>query len=157
MREELVAWAEDCVVRGPVELPEGRMSDAVNATDLLHVSPARLQALDDGRVVELAELELERRDLHLVLARGREGDPARRLRTVREAVVMTIGPFTVQGHLHRAPNAAPLAALQTWARFIPVTEATFTVGGGAPEQADVLLVNRERIGRTDPLDILPAG
>lgn len=158
MREELVAWAEDCVVRGPAELPDGRLSDVVNAMDLLHLAPARLEALDDGRVVELDELDLERRDIHFVLARGREGDPTRKLRTVREPVTLEVGPFVVHGHLHRSPSAPALASVTVMAaRFVPVTEATWSLGtDGTPARADVLLVNRELIARTNPLDRLPA-
>lgn len=158
MREELIAWAEDCVVRGPAELPDGRLSDVVNATDLLHLAPARLEALDDGRVIELDELELERRDIHFVLARGRDGDPTRKLRTVREPVAIEVGPFVVHGNLHRSPSAPPLSSVTVMAaKFVPVTEATFALGTtGTPARADVLLVNRELIARTSPLDSLPA-
>lgn len=157
MREEFVAWAGDCVVRGPTDLPDGRLSDAVNNVDLLRIAPARLEALDDGRVLELEELDVERRDLYLVLAQGREGDPARRLRTIREPVALEIGPYDVQGNLHRAPAAAPLAAVTLMAsRFVPVTEATFSLrGSGTSTTADVLLVNRELIARAHPLDELP--
>jgi hypothetical protein len=153
--EELVAWAEDCEVRGAVELPDGRLSDVVNHLDLLKFRQARLEALDDGHVLEMDELEVERRDLHLLLVQGREGDPARRLRTVREKVVMEIGPYTVRGHLHRASSAAPLAATQKWARFIPVTEVEFRPGaGGSVRSHDVILVNRERIAKVDLVDDL---
>jgi hypothetical protein len=156
VREELVAWAEDCEVKGAVELPDGRLSDVVNHLDLLNFRQARLAALDDGHVVELDELEVERRDLHLLLVQGREGDPARRLRTVREKVVMEIGPYTVRGHLHRASSAAPLAAMQKWARFIPVTEAEFTPGPGrSVRRHDVILVNRERVAKVDLIDDVP--
>ncbi len=158
MREELIAWAEDCVVRGPVELPDGRLSDVVNATELLHVAPARVEALDDGRIIELDEFDLERRDIHFVLVRGRAGDPTRKLRTVREPVAIEVGPFVVHGNLHRPPSAPRLAAITLMAaKFVPVTEATYAVGTtGIPAHADVLLVNRELIARTNPLDSLPA-
>lgn len=157
MSEELVALAEDCVVRGAVELPEGRLSDVVNALDLVQFRPARVEALDDGRVIEMEELEVERRDLHLMLARGREGDPTRRVRTVKEQVVMEIGPFTVTGHLHRPPASGPLAAVHGYARFIPVTEAAYAVHGGAPSVHDgAILVNRELITKIDLVNPIPS-
>ncbi len=124
MSEELLAPAEDCVVRGAVELPEGRLSDVVNGLDLVQFRPAYVEALDDGRLIEL---EVEQRDLHLMLAQAREGDPARHVRTLREQIVMEIGPYTVTGHLHRPPASGPLAAFYGHAGFIPVTEATFSV------------------------------
>ena len=158
MREELVAWAEDCVVRGPAELPDGRWSDVVNSVDLFHLAPVRLESLEDDRVLELEELDLERRDLHLVRVDGRPGDPNRKLRPIREPVALQIGPFLVQGNLHRAPAAAPLASVTVMAsRFVPLTEATFALRDGSrAEAADVLLVNRELITKAEPLDELPA-
>ena len=35
MREQLVAWAGDCQVRGEVELGEGRLSDQVNELEVV--------------------------------------------------------------------------------------------------------------------------
>jgi len=35
VREQLVAWAGDCVVRGVVELGDGRVSDQVNELDVV--------------------------------------------------------------------------------------------------------------------------
>jgi hypothetical protein len=153
--EELQAWAEDCVVRGAVELPDGRLSDAVNHLDLLQFRGAKLEALDDGRVIEMEEVEIERRDLHVVLVQGREGDPSRKLRTVRERVIMEIGPFRITGNLHRSPHAAPLAALNKWTRFIPVTESELSLrSGGDARHDDAILVNRELIQKVDLVDDL---
>lgn len=152
MGEPLVAWAEDCVVRGDVELDDGRLSDVVNTLDFVTFTTATLEALDDGRRVEVSELEVERRDLHLVEVTGRRGDPSRRLRTVEERVTLEVGPFTVTGNLHRPPNTQAMAALTRWARFVPVTDVTFRHGPGEAEhRRDVLLVNRERIVKALPV------
>jgi len=155
--EPLVAWAEDCVVRGDVELAEGRLSDLVNELDVLTFTAASLEALEDGRRVDVGELEVERRDLHLIEVQGRRGDPVRRLRTVEERVVLEVGPFIVTGNLHRPPNTQPMAALSRWSRFVPVTDAVFRPGRDAPERRqDVLLVNRERIAKSEPLHYMPS-
>jgi hypothetical protein len=117
---------------------------------------ATLEALDDGRRVEVPELEVERRALHLIEVDGRRGDPARRLRTVEERVALEVGPFTVTGNLHRPPASQALAALTRWARFVPVTDAVFRHGPDEPERRrEVLLVNRERIGRFQALGVVP--
>jgi hypothetical protein len=157
MREQLVAWAEDCRVWGEVELEEGRLSDQINQGDLLTFHAARLESLDDGRRVAMDELEVERRDLHLVEVEGRQGDPSRRLRTIEELVELELGPFTVTGNLHRSPSAQPLAALSRWTRFVPVTSAVVQVTGrgGDPLRMDVVLVNRERVSKSRPLTAIP--
>lgn len=147
MRESLVAWAADCVVRGEVSLEDGRLSDQVNELELLTFFDATLEALDDGHQVRVDELEVERPELHLIEVEGRRGDPSRRLRTIEERVTLQVGPFVVTGNLHRPPNTGPLAALSRWARFVPVTDAEIVVAGrdDSPRHQDVVLVNRDRI------------
>ena len=153
MREHLVAWAGDCVVRGTIDIEDGRFSDQVNGLELLTFFDATLEALDDGRQVRVGELEVERRELHLIEVKGRRGDPERRLRTVEERVALQVGPFVVTGNLHRSPSAQPLAALSGWSRFVPVTDAVIDVGGApaAPVHEEVVLVNRDRVSASRPL------
>lgn len=156
MGEPLVAWAEDCVVRGDVELEDGRLSDVVNGLDFVTFTSATLEALEDGRRVDVPELEVERRDLHLIEVTGRRGDPTRRLRTVEERVVLEIGPYVVTGNLHRPPNTHSMAALGRSAKFVPVTNAEFRLGPDGPERHhEVLLVNRERIAKSEALFHVP--
>ena len=153
MREQLVAWAGDCRVQGDVELADGRLSDRVNDLDLLTFFDATLTSLDDGHEVEVQEMEVERRELHVIEVNGRPGDPARRQRTVTDRVMLQIGPFRVTGGLHRPPSTQPLAALAGWNRFLPVTDADVEVPGqdGTPVHLDVVLVNRERITKHERL------
>jgi hypothetical protein len=159
VREPLVAWAGDCVVRGSVDLDDGRLSDQVNVLDLLTFFDATLEALEDGHRVEVPELEVERRELHLIEVTGRRGDPTRRLRTVEERVSLQVGPFVVTGTVHRPPSSQPLASLSSWVRFVPVTDALIEVrgGDGSSIHQDVILVNRDRIAASRPLAAVPMG
>jgi len=158
MREQLVAWAGDCVVRGEVSISDGRLSDLVNQTELLTFFGATLDSLADGHQVQVDELEVERNELHIIEVQGHRGDPARRLRTVPERVWMQVGPFELTGNLHRAPSAAPLASLGSWARFVPMTEVEIRYPGKdeAGARKDVVLVNRERIGKTEVMTSVPS-
>jgi hypothetical protein len=152
-----VAWAGDCRVRGDVDLAEGRISDQLNDGGLLTFHGATLESLDDSHTVVVEDLEVERRELHLVEVAGRRGDPTRRLRTIEELVELRLGPFRVIGNVHRSPSAQPLAALSRWVRFIPVTDAVVVVSGrgGDPLRMDVVLVNRERVEKSEPLAVIP--
>ena len=82
VREQLVAWAEDCRVQGEVDLDEGRLSDLVNERDIVVFFDASLVALGDGHEVRLDEVEIGRTELSLIEVQGRQGDPQRRLRTI---------------------------------------------------------------------------
>jgi hypothetical protein len=157
MREQLVAWAGDCVVRGDVSVGDGRLSDHVNQADLLTFFGATLEALEDGHSVTVDELDVERYELHIIEVDGHRGDPTRRLRTITDRVWMQVGPFEVTGNLHRAPSAAPMASLARWVRFVPMTEVDFRFVGRdmAPTHRDVVLVNRDRITRTEVIASIP--
>ena len=158
MRESLVAWAGDCKVSGVVELGDGRLSDQVNELDIVTFYDATLEALDDGHAVTVGELEVERGELHVITVEGRRGDPARRLRTVEERVALELGPFVVTGNLHRAPNTSPFASLTRRQKFVPMTDATVALreGGATGVPVGVVLVNRERVSKTEPLAAVPA-
>ncbi|MCJ7709285.1 MAG: hypothetical protein MUQ32_00485 [Chloroflexi bacterium] len=159
MREPLVAWAGDCLVRGSVDLEDGRLSDQLNERELVTFFDATLEALDDGHQVAMDELEVDRGELHVIQVTGRRGDPTRRLRTVEERVMLRVGPFTVTGNLHRPPSSPPLAALNRWARFVPVTDAVIHVGGAGSESVHqvVVLVNRAQIAASQELAPVPMG
>ncbi|HEY4754047.1 MAG TPA: hypothetical protein VIH37_12230 [Candidatus Limnocylindrales bacterium] len=157
MRERLVAWAGDCIVRGDVNVAEGRLSDLVNHTELLTFFGATLEALEDGHEVVVDELEVERHELHIIEVEGHRGDPERRLRTVSEPVSMRVGPFAVTGNLHRAPSAPPLSSLAKWVHFLPMTEVEFRLAEqeSTPATKSVVLVNRERITRAHAVAPVP--
>ena len=157
MRESLVAWAGDCQVRGQVDLDERRLSDQVNEGELLTFFGATLESLDDGHRIQMEELEVERRELHLIEIDGHQGDPIRRTRTIEDPVRLEVGPFRVTGSLHRHPAAQPLAALTRRQRFVPVTGAVIDLldGSRASLQREVILVNRELVRKHEPLSQVP--
>jgi hypothetical protein len=158
VREQLVAWAGDCKVRGFVDLEQGRLSDQLNDREVVTFYEATLQSLDDGHEVAVGELEVERHELHLVPAQGRRGDPTKRVRTVEERVTLELGPYLVTGNLHRMPTAQALAALTRRTRFVPVTDAIVIMRDrpdDAPMQEEVVLVNLDRIGKTNAVSLVP--
>jgi hypothetical protein len=156
VREQLVAWSGDCLVRGSVELGDGRLSDQVNELDTVTFFDVTLHAFDDDHEITVDELEVDRGELHVIEVQGRRGDPGRRLRTVEERVTLELGPFLVTGNLHRPPNTQPMAALSRWARFVPLTDAVV----GLRDRDDgivqeVVLVNRGRITKALPHAAIP--
>jgi hypothetical protein len=157
VQESLVAWAGDCMVQGRVDLGPGRLSDQVNEIEVVTFYDAILCAIEDGHEVTLPEVEVERRELHVIEVDGHRGDPVRRKRTVEERVQLEVGPFLIEGNLHRPPNTVPLASLTRWATFVPVTDAriAFRERGGEPMLREVVLVNRERIDKTQPVAGFP--
>lgn len=158
MRESLVAWAGDCMVRGSVDLEDGRLSDQLNEREVVTFYDATLRSLDDGHEVVLDELEVERIELHVIEVQGRRGDPVKRTRTVAERVTLELGPLWVTGNLHRLPTSQALAALTRHTRFVPVTDALVALRDrpdDPPWHEDVVLVNLDRVGRTETISLVP--
>ena len=146
VREQLVAWAEDCRVQGEVDLDGGRLSDAVNDLDIIMFHAATLVALEDGHIVREPEVEVARRELSLIEVHG----PARRSRAAAPDRAGARAPRgrAVHGHRRPASIAEPAAA----ERAHPVVEVRAghrRAGGDRPRRVpahhDVVLVNRDRI------------
>ena len=158
MREQVVAWAGDCQVRGSIDLEDGRISDQLNDREVVTFYEATLRSLDDGHEVALDEIEVDRLEIHLVPVRGRRGDPSKRVRTVEERVTLELGPYLVTGNLHRMPTTQALAALTKRTRFVPLTDAILVMRdrpGDAPMHEEVVLVNLDRVGRTETISLVP--
>ncbi len=158
MREQLVAWAGDCMVRGTVDLEDGRLSDQLNEREVVTFYDAVLRSLDDGHEVAVGELEVERHELHVIPAQGRRGDPTKRVRTVEERVSLELGPYWVTGNLHRMPTAQALAALTRRTRFVPLTDAILIMRDrpdDEPMHEEVVLINLDRIGKTQAVSLVP--
>ncbi len=139
------AYAADCRLHGLVDLGDRRLTDALNANPELQLSDAQLEALDDGHVVEVPELEVGRDELYAVVAYGSRGDVARRVRTHTTRVAVELGVYHVEGHVHGTPASDPLYLALRRAAWVPLTDATISYRRGdedVRDEIETLLVNR---------------
>jgi len=143
------AYAGDCLVRGFVELPEGaRLTDYLNDAETIKLSRAKLRALDDGRLVDAGDVELDRTEVFAIEAPPGPGAQQMRIRTRTSEVKIELGPYLVVGLLH-APSAGD--PLQVWSRrkqMVPITSASVTfpfAGHFRKVSTDVLIINRHLV------------
>lgn len=142
---DLDAYAADCRLHGLARLPDGRLTDLLNATTELEVVDARLESLDDGHVVDAERITVTREELCAVVAAGPRGDSSRRLATRSTRVLVDLGPYRVEGLIHGTPASDPISLALRRAAWLPVTEATVRYErAGLPvcDEVDTLLVNR---------------
>jgi hypothetical protein len=142
----LDAYAADCRVYGQVDIGESRMTDALNASPVLHIQDARVESLENGRVVEMPELSVAYDELCAVVANGSRGDIERRLRTRATRVEVDLGPYHIEGAVHGTPASDPVVASFRRAAWVPLTEVTVTYTAGEDAQSDkikTLIVNRD--------------
>jgi hypothetical protein len=144
---DFIAYSADCVISGRLSLGAERLTDLMTDASDYVVDDAAVEALDDRRVVSLAEVVVGRDELLLVVANGPRGNPGRRIRTRPTPVRVGVGPYELFGYAHAMPTSDPLASIQR-RTIVPLTECRvrFERGGKRVEHwHDTVLVNRDKI------------
>lgn len=125
MRFPFIAFAEDCLVSGQVELAdEARLTDYLNEAREITIFDATLVAHGDGRTVRLEELALSRDELIAIEATGTRGPEERRIHALRHRLEVHLGSYVVLGQLHSMPGGQPLVSIGRRKPMIPFTNAT---------------------------------
>lgn len=140
-----MAYAGDCRVAGRLELNQARLTDMLNAQPTLRLCDVLLESLDDGRLLELADMELQRDELFAIEAVGPRGTAEKRIRTRPHRMQLSLGPYIVMGHLHTMPGADPLNSMLRRMPMVPLTSATIgysVAGQTVMRDVETLVVNR---------------
>ena len=139
------AFSADCRITGRIALRVDRLTDQVNGPDPLEIGRVVLEALTDGRQLDVGELTVERDELCAIAVEGPRGDPQRRLRTTTRKVDVRVGPYHVEASVHGTPASDPLAKVGRGPAFVPLTDAIIsyeTRGEMVTEELPVVLINR---------------
>jgi hypothetical protein len=147
MRIAFTAFAEDSIMRGELALDGDRLSDFIPQDGPFQIEHVTLEALDDGRSIEIPAATIARSDLIAITGSGPRGDKARRVRTRPHPARVQAGPYEIVGYVHATPSAHPFSGVLR-RRVLPMTSAVirYRMGGQPAEhEVDALLVNPERI------------
>jgi hypothetical protein len=158
LRLDLVAYAMDCIVSGSVDLPDGRLTDALATIDEILFRDATLQALEDGRLVKLDQLAVARDELCVVEVHGPRGDPNRRVRTVEDLLAAVIGPYLVTANAHTIPTANLLASVVRRSPILAMTDGVIEfrmAGDPVQRRADVLALALARVSSLQHPEFVP--
>ena len=90
----------------------------------------------------------------LVLPPPHVSSPDQRVARNRHEVLIRLGNYRVAGTAHLRPGEQDDPILRATRRFLPLTDATFVLGDGAEEMADVVIVN---LRRTDEFRTMQPG
>jgi hypothetical protein len=154
MRIQLAAYASDCIATGSFDLVHDRLADSLAASDAIPVTGVSVRALEDGRVIELAGLTLQRAELCLVVPAGPRGDPGRRLATVSRPMRTVAGAYEILGRLHGPACTDPFQTVRR-RRWIAVTDAIVRCrsrGRLLSAAHEVVLVNTDLVARVEEID-----
>jgi hypothetical protein len=115
---------------GWVRLEADRLTDLLNAHDLLRLVNVHVEEHHDGSIVAADETLIPRAELVAVVASGPRGDPVRRVATGTHAVAANAGAYRIVGRLHVPPGVDPTERWHEGGPMIPLTEATFEYRSG---------------------------
>lgn len=147
MRVPFTAFAEDSTITGELLLEGDRLSDFIGQDGPFEIEHVSLEALDDGRTIEVDRTTMARDDLVVITGSGPRGNAARRVRTRQHPARAQAGPYEVVGYIHAAPSAHPFSGVVR-RRVLPVTSAVirYQIAGRPVEWAfDALLLNPAKI------------
>jgi hypothetical protein len=139
-------------VFGWVRLDTDRLTDLLNAHDLLHLENVHVEDLRDGRTVAADETFLPRSEIIAVIASGPRGDPSRRALTQRHAVAVESGIYRIGGCVHAPAGVDPEARWQSGGPMVPLTGAWIEYRSGdryCRDIMDAVIVNRRLATRFD--------
>ena len=131
---------------GWVRLDADRLTDLLNAHEIIRLENVLIEDHRNGRTVAADEALVRRSQIIAVIASGPRGNPARRLTTRRHPVVVESGGYRIGGYVHTAPNPAPEDRLRDGGPMIPLTEAWLEYDSGAQRRhhaAGTVIVNRQ--------------
>jgi hypothetical protein len=144
MRIDFKGYAGDCTIAGQIETNGQRVSDALDQAEEVVVHEATLHSLAGASEMYTGEIVLRRDDLFAVEARGPSGSEQRRVRTVRHALRVELGPYTCFGELHTLPGVQPLRTLLVRRTMVPLTNCLVHFRRGGSDEfrrAPLLIVN----------------
>ena len=152
MRVPFTAFAEDALIRGELLLTGDRLSDFIPQDGPFKIERVTIEALEDGRRLEVDGTWMTRENLVAITSSGPRGNSARRVRTRPHPARMQAGPFEILGYVHAPPSGHPFANILR-RRVLPGTSAVVHYpfkGRTIKVACDVLLVNPTKIDWLEP-------
>jgi len=140
-----IGFAGDCTISGKITMFGDRLSDFLNGQERFLVHHLECESLEDGHVVALDSVSLERDDLLAVVATGPRGSEKQRVSRQTNRLQISIGPYLILGRLHTVPGAEAVASVLKREPMIPLTNATIAyevAGAIVARDLPTIIVNR---------------
>ena len=141
-------FAGDCTITGRITMFGERLTDFLNGQERFRLHKVRFQSLEDGHVVPMDSISLEREDLLAIVGTGPRGDEKQRVRRESARLQLSIGPYILLGRLHVRPGQDPMKSVLQREPMIPLTQVTmaYSVAGTVvARDIDTIIVNRLQV------------
>ena len=159
---DFLAFAGDCTITAKTTMFGDRLSDFLNGQERFRLSKVTFEALEDGRLVGVDSVSIERGDLFAVIGTGPRGNEKQRLVLTTQRMELQVGPYLVLGRLHLPRGVDALKNVQTRNVMVPFTDATIAyniAGNVVARDVGTIIVNRSQVEwiapTTDEATIFP--
>lgn len=142
---EFQGFAGDCMITGRITMFGDRLTDFLNGQERFRLHHCEFTSLDDGRVVPVDSVSVEREDLLAVVGTGPRGSEKQRVRLTEQRMQLAIGPYVILGRMHVPPGADPMKSVLQREPMIPLTNATIAytcAGATVARDIGTIIVNR---------------
>lgn len=145
---EFLGFAGDCTITGKITMFGDRLTDFLNGQERFRVHHCEFTSLEDGHVVAMDSMSIEREDLLAVVATGPRGSEDQRRKLEETRMQLSIGPYIILGHLHAAAGVDPMKSILQREPMIPLTNTTIAwTQAGETQVRDLptIIVNRLQV------------
>lgn len=142
------AFGGDCTISARITMFGERLSDFLNGQERFQLHKVEFQSLDDGHVVAVDSVNLERSDLLAVAGTGPRGDEKRRVYREEARMQLSIGPYIILGRMHLPPGQDPMRNVLQREPMVPFTGATMAyslAGKVVARDLRTIIVNRHLV------------
>lgn len=145
---DFLAFAGDCTITAKTTMFGDRLTDFLNGQERFRLSKVTFEALEDGRLVGVDSVSIERGDLLAVIGMGPRGNEKERVHLETQRMELQLGPYLVLGQLHLSKGVDALKSVQTRNVMVPFTNATVAyslAGNVVARDIGTIIVNRSLV------------
>ena len=145
---EFQGFAGDCTIAGRITMFGDRLTDFLNGQERFRLHHCEFTSLEDGRVVPVDSVSVERDDLLAVVGTGPRGSEKQRVRLEEQRMQLAIGPYVILGRLHVPPGTDAMRNVLQREPMIPFTGATIAyscAGETIARDVATVIVNRLQV------------
>ena len=150
---EFLAFGEDCTITAKVTMFGDRLTDFLNGQARFLLHSVTFESLEDGHLVSVDSVSLERSDLLVVVGTGPRGSVDQRVDLATARMELQVGPYRILGQRHLPPGVDPEDSVRKREPMVPLTNATifYTVAGAiVARDVGTVIVNRSLVDWTVP-------
>ena len=145
---EFQGFSGDCTITGRITMFGERLTDFLNGQERFRLHKVEFQSLDDGHMMAVDSVSIERGDLLAVAGTGPRGSEKQRVRLEEARMQLSIGPYIILGRMHLPPGQDPMRNVLQREPMVPFTGVTMAYNmAGTVVARDVrtIIVNRHLV------------